>query len=333
MSNLSTAQNEQWITTAMQELTPVDQPMERISIDITDMGSGAIGLKYVLTIIDHFSRFVNFYPMSTRTAESVISKLDMVVEAYGAPRVLLPDNAREFCSKKLKAWCRENGIRLVHSTPYHPEGNSISERLYRTMKSVLANLCKGQPAMWPRYIEKCQKVLNGAMHEATGEQPHFFMFHRRPARLVKAELPQLRQDADMEVAMEVVKRTNLDQARKWRNRTNTRRKNQRVEVDQLVWLKKDYTMSVGDRKLGVKWVGPYKVKEVLRDGGAYRLENVFGGTLVQRAADKMKPYIGQQNILVRPRELISRDDSEEEEELPTRPERERRPPVRYGEEG
>ncbi len=73
--------------------------MERVSKDITEMGSGAIGQKYVLTVIYHFSRFVNLYPKSARTAESVVSKLDMVVEAYGAPRVLLADNAREFCSE------------------------------------------------------------------------------------------------------------------------------------------------------------------------------------------------------------------------------------------
>ncbi len=206
--------------------------------------------------------------MSTRTAESVGSKLDMVVEAYGAPRLLLAGNAREFCSEKLKAWCRENGIRLVHSTPYHPQGNAISERMHQTMKAVLTTFCKGQPTMWPRYIKKCQKVLNGAVHEATGEQPHFPMFNRGLPRLVGVELPQLRQDADLEVVMEVVKRTNLDQARKWRSRANIGRKNQRVEVDQLVWVKKDYTTSVGDRKLGVKWVGPYKVKEVLQNGGA-----------------------------------------------------------------
>ncbi len=46
--------HQQW-----QELRPVDQPMERVSIDITEMGSGAISQNYVLTIIDHFSRFVN----------------------------------------------------------------------------------------------------------------------------------------------------------------------------------------------------------------------------------------------------------------------------------
>ncbi len=79
-------------------------------------------------------------------------------------------------------------------------------------------------------------------------------------------------------------------------------------------------------------VGSYKVKEVLRNGGTYRLENVFEGTRVQRAADMIKPYIGQEEILVRPRELAFRDDSEEEQEMPPRPVRERRPPRRYGEE-
>ncbi len=101
------------------------------------------------------------------------------------------------------------------------------------------------------------------------------MFNRRVPRLTGVELPQLRQDADLEVVLEVVRRTNIEQARKWRSRANIGRKNQRVEVDQLVWVEKDYTTSLGDRKLGMKWVGPYKVKEVLRNGGAYRLENVF----------------------------------------------------------
>ncbi len=109
-------------------------------------------------------------------------------------------------------------------------------------------------------------------------------------------------------------------------------KNQRVQVDQMVWVKKDYTTSLGDRKSGVKWVGPYKVKEVLRNGGAYRLENVFDGVRIQRAADKVKLYIGQGDILVQPRELMFPDDSDEEDGVEARPVRECRPPRRYGKE-
>ncbi len=154
------------------------------------------------------------------------------------------------------------------------------------------------------------------------------MFNRRQPRLIEVKLPQLRQDADLEVVLEVVRRTNIEQARKWRGTANTGRKNQNVGVDQLVWVKKDYTTSLGDRILGVKWVGSYKVKEVLRDGGAYRLENVFDLVRIQKVADKHKPYIGQGRDI----NLCSHDDGEEEEEVEPRPVRERRPPIRYIEE-
>ncbi len=40
------------------------------------------------------------------------------------------------------------------------------------------------------------------------------MFNRRIPWVIGVELPQLRQDADLEVVLEVVRRTNMDQARK-----------------------------------------------------------------------------------------------------------------------
>ncbi len=71
---------QQW-----QELPPVNQPLERVSIDLTELGSGSLSHKYVLTVIDHFSRFVNLFHMAKRTADNVVKHLEMVVEAYGAP--------------------------------------------------------------------------------------------------------------------------------------------------------------------------------------------------------------------------------------------------------
>ncbi len=71
------------------ELPPANQPLERISIDTTDMGGGAPGRRYVLTVIEHFSRFVNFYPMNTRTSVSVIQHLDTFLDSYGTPQRLL----------------------------------------------------------------------------------------------------------------------------------------------------------------------------------------------------------------------------------------------------
>ncbi len=201
------------------------------------------------------------------------------------------------------------------------------------MKSVLTALCKGHPARWPQFIKQCQRLINGAVHDTTGEQPYYLMFNRRAPRRIGAELTTIDQDHNVEIAMEIVRRTNQERANKWRERANVGRKNQSVEVNQLVWVKRDYTTSQIDKRLGVKWIGPYKVKERLREGGAYILEDVFDGTEVQRAADKVKPYVGQGEILVGQLEIFTPgelDDSESEEE--GRPVRERRPVRKYIEE-
>ncbi len=61
------------------------------------------------------------------------------------------------------------------------------------------------------------------------------MFNRRTPRLIGVELPEVGQHADLEIALEMVKRTSIEEARKWRNRDNLGINNGRVEVDQLVW--------------------------------------------------------------------------------------------------
>ncbi|KAG0712014.1 Protein canopy 1 [Chionoecetes opilio] len=100
-------------------------------------------------------------------------------------------------------------------------------------------------------------------------------------------------------------------------------KNKRLEKDELAWVKRERFETGTNRKLSVKWLGPYKIVEVLRDGGAYVLENIFDGVRVQRAAEQIKQYIGQDGWQLEPAELVI-----VEEELEQPPPRERRPVVR-----
>ncbi len=53
---------------------------------------------------------------------------------------------------------------------------------------------------------------------------------------------------------------------------------------------------------------------------------------MQRAADKVKPYVGREGVLVQPQEVFDQEDRKKEEEVETRPVRERRPPEKYREE-
>lgn len=88
---------QQFKTRSLQQLwkehPPVNHPKERICIDVMDMGGNVMGNRCVLTIIDHFSRFVNFYPPSSRTQEGVLKILDTFTDNYGTAKTLLIDNA------------------------------------------------------------------------------------------------------------------------------------------------------------------------------------------------------------------------------------------------
>ncbi len=84
------------------------------------------------------------------------------------------------------------------------------------------------------------------------------------------------------------------------------------------------------RKLNVKWLGPFKVIEVVRDGSLYVLENLFTAQRCQRVADKVKPYSGKEEWVLEPREVIV-PENQDVEPAPLPP-LVRRPPRRYNEE-
>ena len=322
----SNSLQKQW-----QELPPVNHPLERVSIDITEMTPARGGHRYVLTIIDHFSRFTKLIKLRTRQAEEVVRALQLFMGDYGSPGVLLADNACEFRSHLMRELCRTNGTELVFSTPYHPQGNSITERLHRTMKSVLACLGKGQPHKWSDHLTQCQQILNASIHEVHGEQPYYLMFNRHAPRFVGTTLPQVDDERDSNVALEAVRQTSRANSRKWLARANIGRKDNRVEINDLVWVKKEQTGTVMEKKLGTRWTGPFKVKKVALGGVSYELENVFNGKRITRAADKIKLYLGGEGYIVEMEEIVLPSDDEEEEEEP-RPARQRRPVRRYVEE-
>lgn len=244
------------LQTRWQELPPCNRPLERISMDITEMVTSHSGYRYVLTIIDHYSRYVKFLKLRSRMAEDVGRNLELYMGDFGAPKMLLTDNAREFHAAQIKDLCRNNGTKIVYTTPYHPQGNSVSERMHRTMKSVLGNLCRGQPHKWPNYLLQCQKVLNSAVHETTGEQPYFLFFSRHAPRGVSAQLPKIDDETDLEIAHEVVRETNRERANRWRERANQGRKHQRLAVNDLVWVRREVAGSHVEKKTWHKMVGP-----------------------------------------------------------------------------
>ena len=324
------------LSTQYRELPSVTRPMQRIAIDLTDMHNGQDSNRYILTIIDHFSRYVKFYPLRSKVAGSIVEKLSGFIRDFGVPETLLLDNAMEFRGHEMRQWADAHGIVLLYTTPYHPQGNGVIERMHRTLKTVLGQLCQGYPHRWPSLVGKCQALMNGAVHSATGSTPFVAFFGRHPHRGPDSALPCVPSTEEERVKLqELIVSSSQKSQRNYRGIANRRRKRETLGVGALVWVRVEHTMPGTCSKLNPRWKGPYKVVEVRNDGVGYVVENLYTGARIQRAAEKLRPFVSRGNIIP---EMVEepdpvRDEVEDEVDLTVSlPPRVRRPPPRLIEE-
>ena len=112
--------------------------MERVFVDFVGLLTRTkLDNSAILVVEDAFSKFVVFYPVRRMSSQSVLDCLERrYFPAYGAPSIVVTDNAHVFRFKLVKGLCFRWGVKNVTTTPYYPQG-CLAERVNRNLKSVL----------------------------------------------------------------------------------------------------------------------------------------------------------------------------------------------------
>ena len=95
-------------------LTPIPlmvKPMEQVAMDILMLSMMQSGDKYLLVIVDTFTKFCWAFPMPNQEAETVISAF-LKVLAFGTPAHVLMDRGMQFTSKLFTSLCNQEGHQL-----------------------------------------------------------------------------------------------------------------------------------------------------------------------------------------------------------------------------
>ena len=83
---------------------------------------------YILTIVDHFSKFAFAYPMRNQEASTVAKILvEQVICLVGTPARILTDQSPNFESQLFQEICRMMGIAKIRTSPYKPSTNAGAE--------------------------------------------------------------------------------------------------------------------------------------------------------------------------------------------------------------
>ncbi|KAH6597230.1 hypothetical protein BASA50_004581 [Batrachochytrium salamandrivorans] len=262
---------------------PVALPFERWGIDFYGpMAETKSGNKYLITCIDYATRWVLAKPVKDMTESAVSAFLYELMMTYGAPFEIISDRGKSFLAEGIDLFERENKIRHLATTPYHPQTNGMVERTHSMLGHGLTTLVHGKRDRWDEYLPQVLLALRTRTHAVTGFSPFFLLFGIHP-RLPTDETPPqntlapLDEIERMEENSEFIAR-NLEEVGQARSAANVRTKAQSEAMRKRGGFDEntpDYFFKVGDMvkmkhherlKLEFRWKGPYHVVDVGHPG-------------------------------------------------------------------
>ena len=148
------------------------RPLELVCIDFLSLERSRGGFEHVLVVTDHYTRYAQAYPTRDEKATTVARVLwERYIVNYGIPERLHSDQGKSFESAVIKELCNLLGMKKSKTSPYHPQGNGMTERFNRTLLSMLGTLEPAQKSNWAMYLQSLTYAYNCAKHESTGHSP------------------------------------------------------------------------------------------------------------------------------------------------------------------
>lgn len=314
----------------VEELTPTwtDTQWEKVGLDVVHMPRDK-GKSYLVAARSDISGWIEARALASATSEAVATFLwEDVICRHGIFRKLVVDGGPE--NKGLVTTLAEKyGIRRVVVSAYHPEANGLVERGHTPIVDALSKMGGGL-AKWVENLHTVLWADRTTVRRSTGLTPYEVEFANRPILPIEIEVPtwsvmnwdEVRTTGDLvatrarilerrEEDMEEVGlhlRRMREQSKEVFDATRNVRTG-RLIAGTLVLLhnhKKEVDMS-RDQKLSFRWLGPYRVRDVVEDRGTYLLEELDGAQLRGTyAGSRLKPFVQRQ------REQVQEDGSLDE---------------------
>ena len=163
-------------------LTPImcGEPFEVVSIDITGPHPVSTrGHAYILTVVDHFSRWAEAYPIRKHTAETVAGRLfEQWYSRFGFPLCLLSDLGPEMESNIMKELCRLAHVDKIRTCAYSPRTNGKSERFHKVLNEMLAKCVASNQKDWDQHLPFVTAAYRSTKHESTQFTPNRIVLGR-----------------------------------------------------------------------------------------------------------------------------------------------------------
>jgi hypothetical protein len=105
-------------------------------VDIQELSQYNDGVRYIMTVIDTFTRYAFCRLLLDKRADTVLNAFQSVLkEAKEKPKILVVDRGTEFQNKYFTKFCHDNNIKIY--TPDSSIHAAFIERFNRTLQSLI----------------------------------------------------------------------------------------------------------------------------------------------------------------------------------------------------
>ncbi|CAC5378546.1 unnamed protein product [Mytilus coruscus] len=283
-------------------------PMECIAIDIlgplptTDDGNW-----YIMVVGDYFSKWSETYALRQHTAQTVADKLvTEFICRFSTPTRIHTDQGPEFESHLFARMCKLLDIEKSRTTPYHPQSDGMVERYNRTLAMMLAMFVSENKDDWDDHLPYLCMAYRAYIHDSTKCSPNLLMLGREislPIDVMTGNsicTPELNcPNIYIEWVRESMQRSfdfahgNLQSSFCRQKRYyDTKLKSRDYKVDSLVFR---WYPPEANQKLGLGWIGPYKVIRKISDI-TYEIERCADNKRKIVHVDHLKPVVLQTEL-------------------------------------
>jgi transposase InsO family protein len=266
----------------------------RVAMDLMVGLPEVDGYTNILVITEYLSRYACAFPLRSKTAVEVASKLLEYIFTFGAPKEILSDQGPEFVNLLVELMCSRLNILRRTSSPYHPESNGLAERANRVLITALESCCRENASNWPSMLQYVVFAYRTMPLESLGGYSPFEVMFGRPHNAflsyvgvppASSSLPLslLERAAETRSHLEgliptIEKRhqaAKLQQQQQQDTRNAAQLISSPLVVGQVVFAR----VLTRHRKLrGPQFTGPYKIAKV-HAGGNYSLRSPTGQLL------------------------------------------------------
>ena len=119
------------------------------------------GARYILTVIDCFSRYPWLIPIRENKSSEIADCLmkHVFLGECMFPVVIRSDNGPEYMGDIIKELNKLLGITHITGSAYHPQSQGMAESMHKPMNQLVRGLVQDHPEDWEARMPYCQAIL------------------------------------------------------------------------------------------------------------------------------------------------------------------------------